>query len=86
MRRAQRAAIRLLLTDLVMPGGMSGKDLAELLQQQDPKLKVVYASGYRAEISAEGFEEGVNFLTKPFQLQQLAHTLRQSLDEAAVGT
>ena len=79
--KTQRAAIRLLLTDLVMPGGMSGKDLAELLQQQDPKLKVVYASGYRAEISAEGFEEGVNFLTKPFEMQQLAQIIRNRLDQ-----
>jgi CheY-like chemotaxis protein len=36
--------IRLLLTDLMLPGGMTGKALAEQLVQNDPKLKVMYAS------------------------------------------
>jgi CheY-like chemotaxis protein len=86
--KEHRAEIHLLLTDLMMPDGMTGKELGQRLLQENPKLKVVYMSGYSADIVTKDvpLQEGVNFLTKPFQLQQLAHTLRQSLDEAAVGT
>ena len=77
--------IRLLLTDMVMPGEMTGKELAETLLQQNPKLKVIYASGYSAEIAGRDFlvEEGVNFLTKPFQAHQLAKIIRNNLDQPA---
>jgi PAS domain S-box-containing protein len=78
----QRDEIHLLLTDMVMPGGMTGKDLGERLLKKNPKLKVIYASGYSAEVAGKDFplEEGVNFLTKPFQAQKLAQTIRNSLD------
>ncbi|MDR3458737.1 MAG: PAS domain S-box protein [Verrucomicrobiae bacterium] len=78
-----RAEIRLLLTDLVMPGGMTGKELAERLLAQAPGLKVIYTSGYSAEIVGKDFvlEEGVNFLSKPFESHKLAETVRNRLDE-----
>jgi CheY-like chemotaxis protein len=78
-----RNEIRVLLTDLVMPGGMTGRELAEQLLQHDSKLKVIYSSGYSAEIAGKDLflEEGVNFLAKPFQAQKLAHTLRTCLDK-----
>ena len=74
--------IQLLLTDLVMPGGINGKQLGERLLKENPKLKVIYVSGYSAEVAGADFplEEGVNFLTKPFQGQKLAQTLRKRLD------
>jgi len=74
--------IHLLLTDLVMPGGMTGKDLAGRLLKENPKLKVIYASGYSAEVAGKDFplEEGVNFLAKPYQSFKLAQTVRQNLD------
>jgi PAS domain S-box-containing protein len=77
-----RDEIRLLLTDLVMPGGMTGKALAQRLQQENPKLKVIYMSGYSAEVVGKEFplKEGVNFLTKPFQAFKLAQTIRDVLD------
>ena len=74
--------IRLLLTDLVMPDGMTGKALAEQLIAQDPKLKVIYTSGYSREIAGKDFplQDGVNFLSKPFQAAKLAQTVRSNLD------
>jgi PAS domain S-box-containing protein len=80
--RQNRDEISLLLTDMVMPGGMTGRDLGEQLLKENPKLKVVYASGYSAEIAGKDFplEEGVNFITKPFQTLKLAQTMRQNLD------
>jgi len=78
----KRDEIHLLLTDMVMPGGMTGKDLADRLLKENPKLKVIYTSGYSAEVAGRDFplEEGVNFLTKPFQALKLAQTIREKLD------
>ncbi len=78
-----RAEIRLLITDLMMPGGMTGKDLADLLLQQAPKLKVIYASGYSPESAGKelGPKDATSFLTKPFEANTLAETIRYRLDQ-----
>jgi len=78
-----RDGIHLLITDLVMPGGITGIDLAKQILKQDPKLKVIYASGYSSEVAGKDFplKEGVNFLTKPFQALKLAQTVRSCLDK-----
>jgi CheY-like chemotaxis protein len=80
--KQHRAEIQLVLTDMVMPGGMTGIDLAAELLRQDPKLKVVFASGYSADIASNDFPmvEGLNFLSKPFEVQKLAQIIRQRLD------
>ena len=80
--KANRDEIRLLLTDMVMPDGMTGKVLAQRLLQDNPKLKVIYMSGYSAEVVGKEFPmaEGVNFLTKPFPAQKLAQIIRDCLD------
>ena len=77
-----RHEIDLLLTDLVMPGGLSGKELAERFSKDKPKLKVICTSGYSVEMAARDFplEEGVNFLAKPFGARKLAQTVREKLD------
>jgi two-component system cell cycle sensor histidine kinase/response regulator CckA len=77
--------IRLLLTDLVMPGKINGKELAEQILQQNPRLKVIYTSGYSAEIINKDFpvEVGVNFLTKPFEFHLLVKTIRDNLDQSS---
>jgi len=80
--REHQQDIRLLLTDLVMPDGMTGKALAEQLVAQNAKLKVIYTSGYSREIAGKDFplQDGVNFLSKPFQAAKLAQTVRVNLD------
>ena len=80
--RQNRDGIRLLLTDLILPGAISGKELGERLLKENPKLKIIYASGYNEEVAGKDFplEEGVNFLTKPFQAHKLAQTVRNCLD------
>ena len=79
-----RDEIALLVTDLVMPDGMSGRALAEQLLALDPHLKVIYTSGYSAEIAGQNFplQTGVNFLPKPFNPQALAEIVRRALDAA----
>ena len=81
--QARRDEIDLVLTDLVMPGGMSGKDLGERLRQENPLVKVIYASGYSAGVVGDAFflEAGVNFISKPFETQKLAQTIRNCLDK-----
>jgi len=81
--RTHRPEIRLLLTDLMMPGGLTGRDLAEQLLRQNPELKVIYASGYSAELASHDFplEEGANFLAKPFTAHKLAQIVRDCLDK-----
>jgi signal transduction histidine kinase/DNA-binding response OmpR family regulator len=76
------AEIDLLLTDLVLPGGMTGRELSERLLLDDPGLKVIYSSGYSAEIVSKHIplEEGVNFLAKPYEARKLAQTIRNRLD------
>ena len=74
--------IALLLTDVVMPDGMTGWDLAEQLSKDQPKLKIVYTTGYSAELTGRErhLQEGVNFVQKPFTPTKLLQTVRRSLD------
>ena len=80
--KLHQAEIALLLTDLMMPGGMSGKALGEQILKCNPKLKVIYVSGYSADIAGGDLqvEEGVNFLTKPFEIAKLAQIVRKCLE------
>ncbi len=75
--------IDLLLTDMVMPHGISGMDLAAKLQKERSTLKVIIISGYSREISARGIPStpGILYLPKPFEMLHLASTLRTCLDQ-----
>jgi PAS domain S-box-containing protein len=79
----QRGRIQLVLTDLVMSGGMSGKELGERLRQEAPDLKIIYVSGYSAELAAGdmALASGSGFLPKPFASATLAQTVRACLDQ-----
>ena len=72
----------LLLTDVVMPNGISGKRLAQILQTENPRLKVIYTSGYSREViaEAEDLREGYNLLCKPYAPQNLLQAVRSRLD------
>jgi PAS domain S-box-containing protein len=73
--------IDLLLTDMVMPEGMTGRDLAVQLRKRKPQLKVIYTSGYSAEVMGKDFGNGdTAFLAKPYLPPKLAQMVRQSLD------
>jgi PAS domain S-box-containing protein len=77
----QRGTIDLLLTDLVMPDGLSGRDLAVRLRAENASLPVLFTSGYMPEPTAdERFIEGVNFVEKPFPPSKLLQVVRQVLD------
>ena len=78
----QKGKVDLLLTDMVMPGGMSGRQLAERLQDDDPDLKVIYTSGYSPGMAGKDIAllEGCNFLAKPYPPSRLAQFVRECLD------
>jgi len=74
--------VDLLLTDMVMPEGVGGRDLAGRLQTERPGLRVIFTSGYSAEIAGRELSllEGQNFLQKPFSPQRLLDAVRRALD------
>jgi CheY-like chemotaxis protein len=73
--------IHLLMTDVVMPE-MNGRDLAKRVLALDPKIKRLFMSGYTADVIAHQgvLEEGINFMQKPFSMQDLAGKVRLALD------
>jgi PAS domain S-box-containing protein len=79
---AHKDKIRLLLTDLIMPGNMNGRELAETLWTERPDLKVIFTSGYSADVVGKDFkiESDLNFLQKPYHPQTLALSVRRCLD------
>ena len=81
---AHGARPQLLLTDVVMPG-LSGPNLAARLLQQNPRLRVLYMSGYSEDAAAEhgAFWGGMPLLQKPFTSGQLAERVRIALDSEA---
>jgi CheY-like chemotaxis protein len=82
--RAERP-VDLLLTDMVMPGGIMGSELAERLLTRSPNLKVIYTSGYSPGMAGKDLSlmEGRNFLPKPYSIGKLAQFVRQCLDTPA---
>ena len=70
-----------------MPDGMSGRDLAAKLQEDNPRLPVIFSSGYTHEALEDKAEagQGQTFLSKPYHPADLAQTVRAALDKAARG-
>ena len=74
--------IELLLTDMVMPVGLGGQELAEKFTAQKPELKVIFISGYSLPVAGRGFTvlDNLNFLQKPFDGARLALAVRQCIE------
>jgi CheY-like chemotaxis protein len=88
-REAVRAAeqhagpIHLLLTDVVMPHGMGGRQVADAVLARHPEARVLYVSGYTddAVVRHGVLDEDTNFLQKPFTPASLAAKVRNVLDK-----
>jgi two-component system, response regulator PdtaR len=72
----QRSDIRLVFTDVHMPGSMDGLKLAHVVSSRWPPVKVVATSG-QARISAQDLPQGGRFLRKPYTATQIADTMRE---------
>jgi PAS domain S-box-containing protein len=77
--------IDLLFTDVIMPGGMNGRELAERAVEQRPHLKVLFTSGYdESAITTDGrLAEGMFLLKKPYQRKDMENKILEVLTSAA---
>jgi len=84
----QLSGVDLLFTDLGLPGGMTGRELAEEARRRWPSVKVLYTTGYaRNSIVHHGrLDVGVELITKPFTESSLASKIRTVLDKSANAT
>ena len=83
MAKKHAGGIDLLITDVVMPE-MNGRELAGELDALNPGLKVLFMSGYTANVIAHRgvLEDGMNFIQKPFSMHDLGTRTRIALDDA----
>ncbi|MET0248233.1 MAG: ATP-binding protein [Sphingobium sp.] len=74
--------VDLLFTDVILPGGMTGADLARKAHERQPELRILFTTGYaRNAIVHHGrLDPGVELLTKPFTYADLARRIRAMLD------
>jgi signal transduction histidine kinase/CHASE3 domain sensor protein/ActR/RegA family two-component response regulator len=81
-------AIALLFTDVVMPGPISGRKLAERAVEINPAIKILFTSGYTENsiVHHSRLDTGVEFLSKPFDRERLAVKVRRVLDGPAKKT
>jgi CheY-like chemotaxis protein len=81
----RQTSLELLFTDVVLPGGMTGAQLAEQARLLRPSLRVLFTTGYarNAIIHHGRLDKGVRLITKPFGSSELAAKVRDVLDEGA---
>ena len=79
--------IALLFTDVIMPGGINGRELADQCLAEKPELKVIFSSGYGAEVLGKNckLDPDLNYLQKPYLPQTLARVVRSCLDGKKSG-
>ena len=82
---ASGVAFDLLFTDVIMPGGINGRQLADEVIGRRPGVRVLYTSGYtdNAIVHHGRLDEGVLLLSKPYRKNQLAHMIRVALGDTA---
>jgi signal transduction histidine kinase len=78
--------VDLLFTDVVLPKGMNGRQLADEAQRRRPGLKILYTSGYTANaiIHQGRLDPGVQLLNKPYRKSELARRVREALSVSSV--
>ena len=75
--------IEMVFSDVIMPGGMTGPQMMELIRKQRPEIPVLFASGYAEDALRErnGWLEGSKFIAKPYDMAELLTTVETLLEE-----
>jgi two-component system, cell cycle sensor histidine kinase and response regulator CckA len=78
----RQGSVNLVITDMVMPAGMNGRELADRLKAARPQLKIIYTSGYADDTLADGsaLRASTDFLEKPYRMQEVLRKIRAWLD------
>ena len=80
----QGEEIDLVLTDMVMPGGISGTQLIERMREMRPSLLAIVMSGYSLQLSSDALPAGISFLSKPFSLAALSGAIEDAQRRGAL--
>jgi CheY-like chemotaxis protein len=82
LQRLDSGVFDLLFTDVVMPGGMNGRQLADEAQRRQPGLKVLFTTGYSRDALAPDnrLDPGTQLISKPFAYDELAAKVRAVLE------
>ena len=80
---AKQQRIDLMVTDVGLPGGMNGRQLADAARQLRPELRVLFITGYaeNAVVGNGHLEPGMAVLAKPFAMSSFANKIREILEE-----
>ncbi|HEY1662813.1 MAG TPA: response regulator [Verrucomicrobiae bacterium] len=81
-----RGKIDLLLTDMVMPGGLSGQQLAARILRDEPHMPVIYSTGYSAGFSNGSLQDSDCVLLKPYDVSTLVNTITKALARSQSST
>jgi DNA-binding NtrC family response regulator len=83
---AIKSPIHMVITDVIMPGGMNGKQLVDRIAEHHTDLKVLFMSGYTDNVIARHdiIDDDINFINKPFAARKLLQLVRSILDTDAV--
>jgi CheY-like chemotaxis protein len=85
IHQAEAHSIDLLFTDVELPGGMNGIEVAERVTERHQRVRVLYASGYSASLrtGTGALPQGATLLSKPYARQELMRQLRALFPECA---
>jgi CheY-like chemotaxis protein len=82
----EKQPVDIVFTDIIMPGGRTGFDLADAARQRWPSLPIIFTSGFADAKPAEsGRSQTATILSKPFRRADLAKALREALDRQPVS-
>jgi CheY-like chemotaxis protein len=79
--------VDLLFTDVMLPGALNGRDLAEKAQELRPDMKVLFTSGYSQDVIVKKgrLDPEIDLLVKPFSYRDLAIRVRRTLDQGSAA-
>ncbi len=81
----KKDTVDLVLTDMIMPGSLSGPQVAQMMREDNPKLQVIYSSGYSmdAMVDSTGESDPRSYLPKPYVPSTLVNAIKTRLESAS---